>query len=400
MVSWREQPTRYDIQALQANIRRVGLVVRVRWILIVVLVAYSLIGGGLYLTDDRIPVSELARLMIIPAMALGFVVLYNAFYHFNYRRLGNIAVWNTLQLILDTMVVTVLVYYSGGATSWFWSMYSLFILEATFILPRSRSAWLIAGTASVLLGTVELAEFLGWLPHIRIPFSQPGLHTDSIYVLVRYLWQIAVLVGTASVSTALVGEFRTVLASRFSQQIVDEETGLFSRQFFMRSCATEIHRALRDGRSVYVMLIDIDRFSEFNGRFGFDAGDRLLSALAREFAREVSAAGETSVSANVVARYGGEEFAVLFAEDARSDGAITRSDAMSLAEQLRFAASAVRIDGAGVTVSIGLASMPGDGGSLDAVLDAADAALACAAENGNRVSTASECSDAEGPPVE
>jgi hypothetical protein len=38
VVSWREQPTRYDIEALQANIRRVGLVIRLRWALVVVLV--------------------------------------------------------------------------------------------------------------------------------------------------------------------------------------------------------------------------------------------------------------------------------------------------------------------------------------------------------------------------
>ena len=34
MVSWREQPTRYDIEAVQANTRRVGLVIRVRWALL------------------------------------------------------------------------------------------------------------------------------------------------------------------------------------------------------------------------------------------------------------------------------------------------------------------------------------------------------------------------------
>ena len=39
--------------------------------------------------------------------------------------------------------MTLLVYYSGGVSSWFWSMYSLFILEAAFILPgaATRGAW-------------------------------------------------------------------------------------------------------------------------------------------------------------------------------------------------------------------------------------------------------------------
>ena len=99
MVSWREQPTRYDIEALQANTRRVGLVIRVRWALLIVLVIYSLLAGAAYVTV--MPVAELASRMVIPALALGFVALYNTFYQLNYRRLGNIALWNNLQLALE-----------------------------------------------------------------------------------------------------------------------------------------------------------------------------------------------------------------------------------------------------------------------------------------------------------
>ncbi|MDO9173977.1 MAG: hypothetical protein Q7V62_04170, partial [Actinomycetota bacterium] len=84
MVSWREQPTRYDIEALQANIRRVGLVVRVRWALVALLVVYSLLAGWAY--TWLVPVAELAERMTVPALALAFVVLYNAFYQLNYKR--------------------------------------------------------------------------------------------------------------------------------------------------------------------------------------------------------------------------------------------------------------------------------------------------------------------------
>lgn len=396
MVSWREQPTRYDIEALQANIRRVGMVIRVRWMLIVVLVVYSLVGGALYLFDDRIGVGRLAQLMFIPAVALGFVVLYNTFYALHYRRLGNISVWNNLQLFLDALVVTVLVYYSGGASSWFWSMYSLFILEATFILPRSRDAWLLALGSIVMLGAVEWLEYAGILPHAMIPFAAVELHTDTIYVMIRYLWQVAVLVGTAWVSTALVGEFRRALAARSSQQIVDETTGLYSRPFFLRAFTAEVHRAIRDARPLHVMLIDIDSFGEFNSRFGFDAGDRLIKRLADEIALEVSNAGDASVSANIVARFGGEEFVVMFTEDGRLDTAPNEGDAAGLAEQIRFAASTTRVDGAGVTVSIGLASVPADGRTVDEILDSADHALACATEaGGNKVTVARDCAIAE-----
>lgn len=390
IVSWREQPTRFDIEALQANIRRVGLVVRVRWILIFVLVSYSMLAGAAYLTQMEFV--QLARLMAVPAFTLGLVVLYNAFYSANYRRLGNIAVWNNLQLALDALVVTVLVYFSGGVNSWFWSMYALFILEATFILPRSRDTWIHALFSCVLLGTVEWSEYLGWLPHIRIPYSASDFHQDFVFVSVRYMWQAAVLGGIAWVATNMVGEFRREIAASRAQTLVDTSTGLYSRSYFLRTLATEVRRVTRDGRPLHVILVDIDRFGDFNERFGIDRGDRMLQALASTFANAVESAGDVASSTNLAARFGGEEFAFLFAEDERLGQAPTASDALRLAEQLRAAAERVRVDGAGVTVSVGVASLPDDGGTLDALLDAADAALGCAIdEGGNRVVTAAEC---------
>lgn len=389
VVSWREQPTRFDIEALQANIRRVGLVVRVRWILIFVLVSYSLLAGAAYLS--RMELLELARLMAIPAFTLGIVVLYNAFYAMNYRRLGNIAVWNNLQLALDALVVTVLVYFSGGVNSWFWSIYALFILEATFILPRSRAAWAHALFTIALLGVVEWSVFLGLLPQVHIPYAASEFHQDFVFVAVRYLWQAAVLLGTAWIATNIVGEFRHEIDTSRAQALVDSSTGLYSRPYFLRTFASEVRRATRDGRPLFVVLVDIDRFGHFNERFGIDRGDRLLRALAASLASVVSS-GSDSNSTNLVARFGGEEFAILFAEDDLSNAHASLEDAKRLAERIRVAAQDVAVDGAGVTVSVGVASLPDDGRTVDALLDAADAALSCAIdEGGNKVVLAVDC---------
>jgi len=390
VISWREQPTRYDIEALQANIRRVGLVIRVRWALLGVLIFYSVIAGLAYAT--RIDVTELARLMMIPALALGFVVLYNTYYSLNYRRLGNIAVWNNLQLALDALVVTVLVYFSGGVDSWFWSMYALFILEATFILARPRDAWLHALFSCGLLGAVVWLEFAGVLPHQQIPFAETNHYLDATFVAVRWGWQVAVLLGTASVATLIVGEFRRELASRQAQTLVDTTTGLYSRSYFLRATVAELRRAQRDHRALHVLLVDIDRFGDFNERFGFEVGDRMLGALATALTRTVSIAGDLAMSTNLVARFGGEEFVVLLAEDERVDGIPSTESALRLAEKLRTAAAAVSVESAGITVSIGVASMPEDGSSVDELLDSADAALVCAwEEGGNRVVAAADC---------
>ena len=388
MVSWREQPTRYDIEAVQANTRRVGLVVRVRWALLIVLVLYSLLAGAAYVA--AMSVAEIASHMLIPAVALGFVAIYNTFYQFNYRRLGNITVWNNLQLALDAIVVTVLVYYSGGVSSWFWSMYSLFILEAAFILPKRRDTWGLTALCLLLLAGIYLLELLGILPHVTIPFATAEQYMDPVFVAVRYLWQVAVLVGTAAVATQLVGEQRAEAAGRQSLSVLDETTGLYSRAYFLRMLGAEIRRAQRDARPLHVILLDIDRFGEFNRRFGIEDGDRLLALISTAIAGCVSEAGDMMVTANIAARYGGEEFVVLLAEDQQTQGPPQNDDALRLAECLRREVGKQRVADAGVTVSIGVASAPADGSTSDELLDAADAALSAAIETGgDRIVSAS-----------
>jgi len=203
---------------------------------------------------------------------------------------------------------------------------------------------------------------------------------------------VAVLLGTAAVCTLIVGEFRRELSSRQAQTIIDTETGLYSRSYFMRAAVPEVRRAQRDGRTVHVLLIDIDGFGEFNERFGFDAGDKMVKVLASAISDTVAAVGDLAMSTNLVARYGGEEFVVLLAEDERTGEVPTTEGALGLGEQLRGACLGAAVAGAGVTVSIGVASMPGDGMSVQELLDSADTALVCACEQGgNRVVAAEDC---------
>jgi diguanylate cyclase (GGDEF)-like protein len=343
-------------------------------------VTYSAFGAMAY--ASRMQTGDLVARMTIPAIALGFVVLYNTFYWATYKRLGNIAPLNHLQLAFDAIVVTVLVYYSGGINSWFWSMYSLFILEAAFILPRRRDAWGVMALCALLLGAVGLLEAMHVVPHIGMPFETVSLYDDPVYFAVRYGWQIAVLAGTAAVSTQLVGAQRAETAGKQQAAVLDEPTGLYSRAYFLRSFAAEVSRAQRDERALHVLLVDVDHFGDFNRRFGIELGDKLLAAIADTITRTVGEAGDVLSTTNLAARFGGEEFVVLLAEDAHVSGAPKQSDAIRLGEQLRERISHTQVDGAGVTVSVGVASFPHDGASADDLLDAADSALAAAIEAG------------------
>lgn len=379
-VSWREQPTRYDIEALQANTRRVGLVIRVRWALVIVLTLYSVVAAWAYTLS--ISAVELASLMRVPAAALLFVVLYNTFYQATYRKLGNIAVLNHAQLLFDALVVTVLVFYSGGVSSWFWSMYALFIFEAAFILPKVWNTWFIAGACAALLGIVVWGQYLDLLPHVAIPFASDALYHNLTFVSVRYLWQLSVLAGSASVATMMMASVRAREQELASSSILDERTGLYNRAYFHRAFSAEINRARREDRPVHVVLVDLDHFGEFNGRFGIDRGDRLIEAIAHTVARIVTPGAESMTSANIVSRYGGEEFAIVLAEGTDPGAAVDTAYARALALRVCQGVASTLVDDVGVSASVGVASMPEDGSSVDTLLAAADEALARSAESG------------------
>ena len=144
----------------------------------------------------------------------------------------------------------------------------------------------------------------------------------------------------------------------------DGLTGLRNHREFHAQMEHERERAARDGTALSLVLLDVDRFKQYNDTFGNPAGDEVLKALAsllRGQARTV----------DLVARYGGEEFAVLLpGADAGGAGA--------LAERLRTAVAGHAWPARPVTVSLGVATVRAEearGREALPLLDQADKAL-------------------------
>jgi len=379
-VSWRQQPNQFEIEALDANVARVGLVVRVRWAIVAALVVFSVVGGGVYAVAGSF--GDMWRQMVVPGVALGSVLLYNAYYQTNYRRFANIAVFNVIQLLLDIVVVTVLIYYSGGVYSWFSAMYLLFVLEAALILPtRTQVAAIAAGAWAAYVAVLSLVYF-DVLPHVAMPFVHNDLQTVGSYVLVRCLWELTVLGGAAAVGTALIDEIRLREAATAAQSVRDGRTGLFNRTYFRRELGLELERARRDRRGVSVVLADIDGFERFNSAFGVDAGNAMLEKVAAAITGAVSPGGSLETQLVVVARWGGEEFVLLVPEGSPGD----MLDGEGVAERIRVAVGEARDQDRSVTVSVGVAAYPAHGRTAAELIGAADAALTAAkSAGGNRV---------------
>jgi diguanylate cyclase (GGDEF)-like protein/PAS domain S-box-containing protein len=169
--------------------------------------------------------------------------------------------------------------------------------------------------------------------------------------------------------------------------VTDGLTGIFNRRAFDERLEREWTNTVRRGGQIALLLIDIDRFKDFNDTYGHHAGDDCLRVVARA-ARKALQDPE-----GMIARYGGEEFAAILPD-------FDLSRAVDTAEQVRHAVWTAKIphlknrDGRGrVTVSIGTATaLSRAGGTIrmpEGLLLAADGALYKAKHNGrNRVEAA------------
>jgi diguanylate cyclase (GGDEF)-like protein/PAS domain S-box-containing protein len=165
-----------------------------------------------------------------------------------------------------------------------------------------------------------------------------------------------------------------------NQSIRDPLTGLYNRRYLEEMLTRETRRAVRAEQGLGVLMLDLDHFKKFNDTYGHDAGDTVLRETASLLLKSVR-------SEDIVCRFGGEEFiAILPAADLK----VTQARAERIRSKLRELTVLHQGQPLGtVTVSIGVAELPQHGTSPKELIDAADAALYRAKNDGrDRVMTA------------
>jgi len=154
--------------------------------------------------------------------------------------------------------------------------------------------------------------------------------------------------------------------------VTDDLTGLYNRRYVMESLGNELRRSRRLEHPFTLLMLDVDRFKEYNDACGHLAGDAAL-------ARVAAILKETTRDVDCAARYGGEEFVVLLPETAARGATET-------AQRIQERLARDELVGGKLTLSVGVAQFPEDGESPEELLAGADAALYQAKREGrNRV---------------
>jgi diguanylate cyclase (GGDEF)-like protein len=168
---------------------------------------------------------------------------------------------------------------------------------------------------------------------------------------------------------ALLDRIRILIARVEDLSLTDSLTLLGNRRQFQRSMEAEWGRMQRYGRSLSLLIVDLDHFKAYNLNHGHPEGDRTLVRVA------AAIRGEGRRSSDLSCRIGGEQFAVLLPE--------TEEDkARFVAQRILEAVDALAIPHGDsptadhVTVSIGLAScQPGEDNQPEDLIGAAADAL-------------------------
>ena len=220
----------------------VALLVRARWVLLLLLCVYAIYAFTFY-SFSRFGFFLSQNQSAFLLLSLGFVVLYNLSYQNASRRLSHYRYADHLQVFLDTALVTVLVHFSGGAASWVWPLYLIVAIEAVYLLKRRSEVWLAWCASAFLYGALLSCEHAGVISVVRMPFVEPGLSEDSIYLLLIWFWVIILNAAVSSIGFHLMSVSRGE-----ARQVKESEERLFA---FLEHADDLIQMNAPDGRFIY-----------------------------------------------------------------------------------------------------------------------------------------------------
>lgn len=161
-----------------------------------------------------------------------------------------------------------------------------------------------------------------------------------------------------------------------SLAVIDGLTGLYNHRSFQEKLSEEMERAKRYGRTMVLIMIDIDHFKSFNDIYGHQTGDAVLKSISRIIDISIR-------SVDFAARYGGEEFMVILPETGCEEAGLVAERIRANISRNSFTTETG--ENVMITVSIGMVCFPDDGKDKEDIIKKVDKALYFAKEQGRNM---------------
>lgn len=289
---------------------------------------------------------------------------------------------------------------SLGITSFFWFVFSLYLLKRDF--PHKRIAHLLMVLPLLILFVLLITTpFNGWLFHfdenlnqIRGPLYYAQHVLGFFFVLVTVIVTPAQMISQRDylkrdeyhmmfsfcVPPVVCGIFQIIFeqlpiisifpsvafllvyTSALKLQVtLDPLTGINNRRELLKEFSAKIKNVKKD-KKIHFLFIDIDNFKQLNDYYGHHEGDRALQIVADSISQICYRTGD------ICARYGGDEFAMVCETDKNKDVSRMVSAVRKSIDRR------VALDGLShpVNVSIGYAELGKDALDVKSLIDFAD----------------------------
>jgi diguanylate cyclase (GGDEF)-like protein len=321
-------------------------VAEIHWLLLILVLLYLVFGGER--DDAEAAAAVSAGLFFYAALVMSF--RYANFYRRETRWKIAFETWGMIAFVTWTLR------FSDGLANPLINAYLLPVITAALTLGKLTTLSIVGLVAAcyIYLGGVSAAEVL------------------SLRFVAGFVAQLAPVLLVAYITTMFSADIRYGLQRAKLLSETDDLTGMFNTRGFAIAANRLFAQAVRHNRSASVLMIDSDNLKTVNDNYGHDSGNRLLRHLASCIQAELR-------FTDVAARYGGDEFIVLLPET-------PSKGAFEVAERIRNAITARPLEMGErrivSSVSIGIATFPEDGASLDSLAAHADRAMYAAKEAG------------------
>lgn len=254
--------------------------------------------------------------------------------------------------LFDYIIIGILVYITGGLSSFFYIAYTIPILAATirFNIKAGLSG---LGLAILFTGLSALAGKIN-----------QGVYYPMAFYLI---FGLGTMVFAAWAINGLMGDETKLRKELYNSSVTDPLTGLYHCGYARERINEEIMRCRRDGSSFSIIFIDLDHFKEVNDRYGHLIGDKVI--------RHVAAVLQSSVRrGDILSRYGGDEFLLLLPGTESKDAELTLQQLLRAVQSHPYYVNGLPLH---LGLSGGTAEYPCEGQNPEQLLQLADQKMYC-----------------------